>query len=398
MHRLRYDIIFNMKTVMICLNPWGIAERQFLTGICSYVHARTDWQFRLEAHPDRLTLNRFLTDAANFDGAIICETKVDELDAIAARTSKPLVIYGPPRASAARGNIAFITSDDTAIGRAGAAHLFSQGNFRTYLFIPDPDGAEWSVERGKGFAAFAMGKGKSVFTYDWSGQRHETAALGLWINSFPKPVAIMAAEDPVALVTVNACQSVGLSIPQQASIIGVNNDTLICSLTDPPLSSIDTNYEEEGRQAARVLASLMRRKARKTRIICCRENEVVERGTTAPVIPAAHIVTAARSYILENAEQDLTVTDVAHHLGISRRLLDVRFRQFDNQTVNQTIVEARLDFIRRKLGETHLSIGKLARSCHFHDLSYLATIFRRRFGCSMSEYRARNNAPQSHQS
>ena len=83
----------------------------------------------------------------------------------------------------------------------------------------------------------------------------------------------------------------------------------------------------------------------------------------------------------------LNADALAGALGISRRLLDLRYRQINGKSVRASIEETRLECARRLLSGTRLSHGEIARSCGYKSESYLEHVFIKRFGLSMSEFR-----------
>ena len=66
---------------------------------------------------------------------------------------------------------------------------------------------------------------------------------------------------------MEACRGAGLQVPEQAAVVGVDNDVLLCELADPPLSSVALDAERGGFEAAALLAGLMSRRIRKPRHI-----------------------------------------------------------------------------------------------------------------------------------
>ena len=74
-------------------------------------------------------------------------------------------------------------------------------------------------------------------------------AIAQWLKSLKKPVAIMAANDDRALEITLACKMSDLEIPDDVSILGVDDDELICDLSRPPLSSIRLSTEKAGYRA-----------------------------------------------------------------------------------------------------------------------------------------------------
>ena len=79
--------------------------------------------------------------------------------------------------------------------------------------------------------------------------------------------------------------------------------------------------------------------------------------------------------------------DVVKHLGVSRRLADRRFQQFQHETILEAITRIRLKEVQRRLRNSKLPIVKIAQACGFPDASYLMTLFQKKFGMTMSEWR-----------
>jgi len=67
-----------------------------------------------------------------------------------------------------------------------------------------------------------------------------------WLNGLVKPVTLFAAMDGRACQVLDACMSAGISVPQEISVLGVDDDPFICNATFPTLSSIQTNGKEAG--------------------------------------------------------------------------------------------------------------------------------------------------------
>ena len=94
------------------------------------------------------------------------------------------------------------------------------------------------------------------------------------------------------------------------------------------------------------------------------------------------------AYIGKNATRGISTADVISHLGVSRRLADLRFREFSGKTIHEALVETRLEELKRRLRETEISITSLTAACGFESENYAKNLFKARFGMSMSAYRA----------
>ena len=84
---------------------------------------------------------------------------------------------------------------------------------------------------------------------------------------------------------------------------------------------------------------------------------------------------------------------MAEHLGVSRPLLDLRFRETQRYTVGQLITSTRLGEVARRLRETKLSISSIQELCGFRNANALKNLFKSRYGMSMRDYRRRGSSP-----
>ena len=126
----------------------------------------------------------------------------------------------------------------------------------------------------------------------------------------------------------------------------------------------------------------------KTRSIAKRTlNNIVKRESTAPVFPATTLIKGAIEYIQAHATEDICVQDVVDATAVSRRLLEIRFRQIYGMTINEAILRERLGNFCRRLIDSNDSISAVARSCGFANLPYLSTLFKRHYGSTILEWR-----------
>ena len=112
-----------------------------------------------------------------------------------------------------------------------------------------------------------------------------------------------------------------------------------------------------------------------------------ERESSAHIPPATTLVENAREYISEHACEGIGAIDVIRHVGTSRSLLELRFRQVCGKSILEDILDVRLAEVRRQLEKTNRSILQIGRDCGFKAPNYLKRLFRNRFGTSMRDYR-----------
>ena len=369
------------------MHPYGNAQRQFLAGVSYYAHTRNDWALHFDPSPDRLTAESFARDGeTGISGAIICETGVPDLESILVYSPVPVVVFGSPRETlaATHSPVGWSMSDDEGIGAFAAEHFTSLGTFRSYAFVADPLDSGWSRGHCRGFKTRLkhLAKNISVFTRPTGeGNVARRCALSSWLKTLAKPAAVLAANDIVGAEVLACARAARIAVPDVMSVIGIGNDTLLDELSRPPLTSVAVDHEEEGVNAARLLQRMMGGRMKVHRqIFRSKSMKIVERESTRAVAPAAHLVESALQYISDNAAQGLKVADVVAHLRVSRRLLDMRFRQYHSETLGEAIMRLRLDEVRKRLLTTSLSVQKVAATCGFPNVRYLRKLYRARFG------------------
>ena len=199
----------------------------------------------------------------------------------------------------------------------------------------------------------------------------------------------MAIYDMRATHVLTAAQKGGVAIPKEISVIGVDNDELLCDFTSPSLTSVAIDFVRAGMLAAQSLDGMMRKGKRAESFVKAVDGRprIVERESTARLAPAVSLVERAMSYIRKNALSEINVTDVVEHLGVSRRLADRRFREIEKSSIMETIISIRLNEVKSRLASTRLPIGLITQACGFKNDNYAKNLFRRRFGMSMREWR-----------
>lgn len=331
------------------------------------------------------------------DGAIIgfC---ADEAMATLHRTSVPAVFlrYDDVVPRRRRRRLAVLHLDFTELGRAAARHFLDVGGYRAFAFVEATHDPRWSRERGDAFRDAVAKRGLPFFRFSAAegvyqaalANRREISDIAEWLRGIPKPCGVLAATDERARDTLLACREAGLQVPRQAAILGVNNDEFLCRHIFPNLSSIPQDDAGVGRMAAETLQALFDGRAENRDIrYAVGALPVAARASTAPPSPGGMLVSRALDWIDANACGGAGVRDVVRALGVSKSLLDLRFRELGAGTVLGALTERRLREVRRRLAETDDPIEKICAASGYGDSGGLRRLFKRRHGMAMREYR-----------
>ncbi|MFP3937921.1 MAG: substrate-binding domain-containing protein [Phycisphaerae bacterium] len=281
--------------------------------------------------------------------------------------------------------------DDAAIGKTAAEYLMHQG-LRQFAYIGN-EKWHFSHPRGRGFAEAVESAGYSCGLREPPRQleagvtEQELDELSKWLSTLPYPVGVLACNDIRARDTARAAARAELRVPDDVAIVGVDNDELLCSVTVPPLSSIDTGAQRVGYEAGRLLERLMRGQNPPSEPIRIRPQEVVARRSSDVVAVSDHVVAEALRYIKRHVSNGLTVGAVVAEMGVSRRLLERRFRKVLDRTVHDEIRRAQIDTARRLLVETDMPLAEVTRRCGFRYFSHFSQVCKEELSMPPGEYR-----------
>lgn len=284
-----------------------------------------------------------------------------------------------------------IASDSRHAAYMAADHLLER-QFRHYAFVGIADRV-WSDRRQAGFCDRVIAAGFTPLVYAAASRKgdgawgREQVRLAAWLKKLPKPLGLMACNDDRGREVLEACRAADIRVPEQVAVVGVDNDDLLCDLADPPLSSVALNAEQGGYRAAALLDKMMRGGKRIPARLVVEPLGVVTRQSTEIIALDDTEVVRAIQFIQKHAVAPIRVDDVVECVQISRRALELRFRQTLGRTIHAEILRVRLERSRRLLQETDLPISKVATSVGFDTASYFVQIFRKINGTTPARYR-----------
>jgi LacI family transcriptional regulator len=207
----------------------------------------------------------------------------------------------------------------------------------------------------------------------------------------PKPLGLMLCYDAIGPAVTQACRQVGVAVPEEVAIIGVDNDDPLCAICDPPLSSVCPNHEEVGYQAAAMLDRMRNgeRVAAKTDLLIEPRTVVVRQSTSISAIEDP-VISAALKMIREHACSGLQVADVAEGVPVSRSVLQRRFQAALGRSVHDEIVRVQMGKAQELLKDSDLPVRTIAEKAGFKHPEYMAAVFKMRLGMTPGSYRRKH--------
>jgi LacI family transcriptional regulator len=276
-------------------------------------------------------------------------------------------------------------------GQLGADYFLKKG-FTNFAFYGFGD-IVWSRERAEGFEERLKSTGHQVHYFEHKKARstelwyYKPSSLSRWLKSLPKPIGLMACDDNQGQHITEACRYLGIRIPEEVAVLGVDNDEMICDLSDPPLSSIALDVEKGGYDTARLLDHMIRNGITESHDIIVKPTQVITRHSTDIYATNDDHIATSLKFIHQNIDKNLHVDEVVKQVPLSRRALEKRFLEITGYPVYKYIFNLRIEKFTQKLLDTDMSVFEIALDMGLTDSKNIARQFRQVKGCSPSVYR-----------
>jgi AraC-like DNA-binding protein len=98
-------------------------------------------------------------------------------------------------------------------------------------------------------------------------------------------------------------------------------------------------------------------------------------------------VLKVKNYINENYRHEIRLADMASLAGMSPSAFGRFFKLHTGRNLTDYIIDMRLGYASRQLVDSTDSIAEISYGCGFNNLSNFNRIFRKKKGCSPSEFR-----------
>lgn len=306
------------------------------------------------------------------------------------REGIPVVTFS---ATLSRPGVPRVRTDSTSIGRLAAEHLLRQDY--EHFALCGLRGVAYSEDRGRAFAERLAINGLKCSTLvspstfapgrPWE---NEIRSVSRWINSLRRPVGVFAVNDYRAQLVASACKSIGLRIPQEVGIIGVDNNHVICEFSSPTLTSVDCNWYDVGRRAAELLNRLMNGQPQPREDLIVPPIGVIQRSSTQRIAASDARLNAARDYVRDHPGEIFGVERLVQAAKCPRRTLELAFARELNCTPADYLNRQRIDRAKRMLQSSEATtLSEISLQCGFRDLRRFRLVFRRYEKISPAEFR-----------
>ncbi len=373
-----------MKKIVLLLETSREFGRQLIIGIARYSRVNGPWSFYKE--PTDLKSSIPHLTSWKPDGIIMRDSLITK-ELLKLKIPTILAIHDSKYPE----DLPVIKTDSLSIGKMASEHLLDKG-LKNLAFCGF-DGYDWSRERGEFFGRYNADAGCKTHFYappnkirkdDWENEQHHVSD---WVKSLPKPVGIFACNDDRGQHILEVCKMNKLKVPEDVTVLGVDNDLMICDIGDPPLSSIALNVEAAGFEAAKLLDRLINRKKVPEKQIMVTASHVVQRQSSDILAVNDPEVASAINFIRNNARKKILAGDVVRVTGVGRRTLEKRFRKTIHRSIHKEILQVRIELISRMLTETDLPVSEITSLFDFTDIEHISRYFKKERGMTLQEFR-----------
>ena len=393
-------MIRKRKSVALLIETSNAYARGILEGIVEYQRSRDHWSIYL---PE---LDRGANPPSWFrrwsgDG-VIARIETDTIAALVSSLRVPTIDVSAARRVP---KIPWVETDDRRVADLAYEHLREKG-FRHFAFC-GPKGFNWSKWREEYFRKRCENDGLDCSTY-WTSMSRQTTPNAMnstqppkpqmedWLQSLPKPTGLFCAYDIQAQIVLDQCRNLEIQVPEQIAVIGVDNDSILCNLSHPPLSSVIPDARGAGFYAAKLLDDWMnqgRAKKSHSASLFTKSSKLLEplgveqrQSTDITAVTDLNVASAVR-FIRDHACDGINVSHVLQYVPLSRRKLEYQFVEAIGCTPHAMITRIRLSRVSQLLRESELSLEEIANRCGFEHPEYMSVVFKRMTGISPGQFR-----------
>lgn len=380
------------NTVLLVFSPSSANSNALISGVSSYARQRK-WRLHMIDKADRRTL----IEAIRFFDPIGClvgghiDKSCDPIELPTGLAKSLPVVYLDRDPFPENRQIFCVAHDSTETGRIAAKELLDLG-LASYGYVAWNRPTYWNGMRLEGFTQELRADGfiPEVFSPFGGSSTARLKKMGRWLKRLPRPIGIFAANDKTAADVLLVADRIGLKVPTDLVVIGVDNNLAICTACEPSITSVAPDFERGGYLAARLLDERIANPKMPPTTRWFRPLTVQRRESTARTAIDNPSIEKAIALIHEKACEGLRAKDVIAAMPGSRRYAERNFLKATGRSILQAIIDIRLEKVKALLQKPNCNIDTIAARCGWASNNYLRRAFREHLNMSMSQWRKEN--------
>lgn len=380
------------KRVGLRIPRWATQNTSVVNGMVKYLReTKQDWIIDADIETDNELPPNIIDASWNGDGLIVFRCGAREAKTWHARgipvvniSSETQIDYVPN-----------VIPDNYQMGQLAANYLLSLG-LRKFAYVGEKT-RRYSRHRQAGFQETLQKNGFDCEVIDleisqilkdekWSVLHDQ---LNRFLSMLETPVGLLARDDIVAMNVLRSTRALGIKVPHELALVGINDSSPYCHIALPKLTSVRHSGIMIGYHAAQVLDTLMKGgKVEDTTLLP--SLGIVERESTNIIAVEDELVARALTYIRKHAKiQLVNVADVCRVLGVSNTTMRLRFKTVLGHSAKEEVDRVRHKEACQLLMETQSSVQEIAFHMGFNSPEELSRFFTRTQGESPTQFRAR---------
>ncbi len=385
MRNLTTEICFVRKKYPRVLLALGWYEQRVHHGIANYAQ-KAGWHLCAD-----VTKEKVIPWGWEGDGILAWLGSDEDLTRFVLEAKLPTVDF-----SCRRPELRFsrVLCDHAASAKLVAEHFLVRG-FTHFMFYSAQD--NWAFEEdGRAFAETLKNAGRdcawirwhksSAFTtghLQWKDKRRWLAAQ---LKSAAKPLALFAATDDHALEVVEVCETIGLTVPEEVSVIGMDNSLPAVDAMRTPISSVDPNFTTLGYRGAELLNQLMHGKPPPLEPIRIPPVGLITRKSSDLLAVNHPGIARCLRYLWQNCHKPISIDELAKVAALSRSGLHKAFLEHVGRPPGDELQRVRIENAKRLLSRSKMKLDEIAEKSGYQSANSLWAAFRQATGMSPKQY------------
>ncbi len=285
----------------------------------------------------------------------------------------------------------FVDCDALAVAETAAKTLLEQ-NYASYAYVSAFMRFHWSEQRRLRFVEAIKLNGHTCHCFDGTGLATggttTSRRLGQWLVALPKPCGLLAANDRTAAHVLSVAAHVGINVPDELSVLGIDDDESLCESTTPPLSSIRCDFYGGGVLAGEMIGKFLSNRHASELAERYGTVRVTTRQSTKRLSKNAPSIRLALETIRLRATEGITAADILPVIGGSRRSAERKFKAAVGHSLLEEILRVRFERVKELLA-TQIPLKAVSYRTGFSSDNNLQRLFKDHFGMTLTEYRKR---------
>ena len=321
----------------------------------------------------------------------VCAENLSPSQTLKAARHIPVVFVGRVFGMRQNGRFTFVRHETETTTAMAARHLSLTGCV-DFAFAPRLGNPSWSDARAEAFRRCVEQSGKRFHPFPAAPRGSAPATLTArnallrdWLSALPKPCGILAATDVEGEELLCECARLGIRVPLDVAVMGIDDFANICESTVPTLSSIALDMHSNGLAAMSLLAQWTAEPEKGPPPPRTIPPIGITRRASTRVCRDRRIAEALEFIRLHACAAKFSPRDVVRHMGMGRSRADQLFRSVAGHSILGEIHAARLGRACAML-RSGQSAAFVSDACGYSSVVDFRRVFKHRIGKTVRQW------------